>query len=308
MHIIVLGAGAIGTFYGVRLAAEHPVTLIARPEHVDAIRRRGARISGLETTTAAVSAATHVETIPADTLILLTTKVYDNEAAIRPILPMLRSDTCILCLQNGLYSERVVRSLVGGACEVLRGIVQFGVTFMGPGEVALRADGWTSIEDGPRSRAIAELLARSGLDGRISADMRDEMWRKVIVNCVINPLTAVTGLEVGWVTDARIDPLKRLVADECRAVAQRDGVVIEDDVVAAINEVYRPSRNMSSMCQDLLKGRRTEIDYLNGAVVELGERVGIACPANAALAALVRAMEARARPTVDAAQAPRHTT
>lgn len=295
MHIIVLGAGAIGTFYGARLAAAHDVTLVARPEHVARIQRDGARITGLETLTARVSATTRVETIPSDTLILLSTKVYDNEAAIRPILPMLRADTCILCLQNGLYSERIVRSLVGGACDVLRAIVQFGVTFTGPGEVALKAEGWTAIEDGPRSRRLADLLTRSRLDGRVSPDIREEMWRKVIVNCLVNPLTAITGMEVCWVTDSRLDPVKRALADECLAVARHDGVSIDDDVVAGINEFYRPSRNLSSMHQDLLKGRRTEIDHLNGAVVELGAQFGVACPANAAITSLVRVMEARAR-------------
>jgi 2-dehydropantoate 2-reductase len=293
MHIIVLGAGAIGTFYGARLAAAHDVTLVARAEHVDRIRRDGARVVGLDSLTARVNAVTAVQTIQPETLILLSTKVYDNEAAIRPILPLLRSDTCIVCLQNGLYSERIVRSLVGGACEVLRAIVQFGVTFTGPGEVALKAEGWTSIEDGRRSRALAELFTRSRLDGRVSPDIREEMWRKVIVNCVINPVTAVTGMEVGWIADERLDPLKRLVASECVAVARRDGVAIDDDVVAGINELYRPSRNLSSMYQDLLKGRRTEIDHLNGAVVELGERFGLASPANAALTALVHTMEAQ---------------
>lgn len=299
MKIIVLGAGAIGTFYGARLAAAHDVTLVARAEHVDRIRRDGARIVGLDSVTARVTAVTAIETIPPETLILLSTKVYDNEAAVRPILPLLRSDTRIICLQNGLYSERIVRSLVGGVCEVLRAIVQFGVTFTGPGEVALKAEGWTSIEDGPRSRELAELFTRSRLDGRVSPDMRDEMWRKVIVNCVINPVTAVTGMEVGWIADERLDPLKRLVASECVAVARRDGVDIEEDVVTGINELYRPSRNLSSMYQDLLKGRRTEIDHLNGAVVELGARFGLACPANAALTALVHAMEDAGRRTSD---------
>ncbi len=125
----------------------------------------------------------------------------------------------------------------------------------------------------------------------MSADIRDEMWRKVIVNCVINPLTAMTRMEVGWVADERVDPLKQRIVDECVAVAAKDGVRIADDFVRTINEMYRPSTNLSSMDQDLRKGRRTEIAWLNGAVVELGARYGIACPVNGALADIIRALE-----------------
>ncbi|HVC19885.1 MAG TPA: ketopantoate reductase family protein [Vicinamibacterales bacterium] len=291
MHIIVLGAGAIGTFYGARLSTHHDVTLVARPGHVDRITREGVRITGLDDVTVRVRAATAVEAVPPGSLILLTTKVYDTEAAIGAIVDRLGPDTCILCLQNGLYSEEIVRRIVVGRCPVLRGITMFGVTFVAPGVVALKGEGWTSIEAGPRSRALADLFSECRLDGRVSPDIRAEMWRKVIVNCVINPLTAMTGMDVGWMADERIDPLKRLIAAECAAVAERDGLVIAEDLVRMINDVYRPSHNLSSMHQDLLKGRRTEIDYLNGAVVRMGERYGLDCPVNRALAGIIGRME-----------------
>jgi 2-dehydropantoate 2-reductase len=181
--------------------------------------------------------------------------------------------------------------VVGDRCAVLRGVTDFGAIFVGPGIVTLKAHGPTSIEAGPRSEQLAELLTRCRLRGRVSRDIARDVWRKLIVNCVINPLTAMTGMEVGWTADERLDPLKRQIVAECLAVAARDGVVFEGDFTRMMNDTYRPSRNLSSMYQDLRKGRRTEIDHLNGAVVALGRHHGIACPVNEGLVAIIKAME-----------------
>ena len=99
------------------------------------------------------------------------------------------------------------------------------------------------------------------------------------------------GSEVGAVADARLNPLKRLVIDECLAVAAAEGIRFEIDFLARINEVYAPSHNIASMQQDLRRGRKTEIDYLNGAVVSLGEKHKIDCPVNRALTDIIKAME-----------------
>lgn len=293
MRIVVFGAGAIGTYYAARMAPGHEVTLIARrAEHAEAIRRHGVRITGGEQDTVPVDVAPSVEALPPRTLVLLTTKVYDNDAAARSLAPALAPDTILLCLQNGLDGERIVRDAVNGRCQVLRGITDVGVTLGAPGEVSVRGKGPTLIADGPDSAAIADLLAGAGLDGRVSQDLRRDVWRKLIVNCVINPLTAMTGMEVGWIADPRLEPIKQRIVAECLAVARADGVTFADDMVEMLDARYGPSRNLSSMHQDLSRGRRTEIDHLNGAVVDLGRRHGLACPVNAALAAIIKALEA----------------
>ena len=117
------------------------------------------------------------------------------------------------------------------------------------------------------------------------------MWQKLVVNCVINPINAITRSEVGAIADERLRPLKQLIVDECRRVAAVDGVELAADFVDRIDRQYAPSRNLSSMQQDLLKGRRTEIDFLNGAVVRLGAQYGIGCPVNEALTMIIKAME-----------------
>ena len=289
--VIVLGAGAIGSVYAVKLSARHRVTVVARRDHVDAILSGGLRLIGRETVTSYVDAVTQIDTIAPNTIILLTTKVNASEAALAPIADLVRDDTVIVCVQNGLDSEGIARRAVRGRCLVLRAITQFGAIFQSPGVVEFTASGYTLLEDGARSAAIAAMLTSAGLDGRVSADIKTEIWRKLIFNCVINPITAITGTDVGGIADPRLDPLKRLVIDECLTVARSQGVDFRIDFLSIIAEVFGASRTIASMRQDLMRGRPTEIDHMNGAVVSLGRRAGIDCPVNAALAAIIKAMD-----------------
>jgi 2-dehydropantoate 2-reductase len=291
--IIVLGGGAIGSVYAAKLAARHPVTLIARQAHADAINRDGLRVTGREAAMHRIPAGTAIEGIGANTLILLTTKVTHSQAAVTPLAAKVRDDTVILCVQNGLGSEDIVRKAVAGRCLVLRAITQFGAVYHQPGVVDFTAAGATLIEPSARSAEIAALLTESGLDGRVSADIKLEIWRKLIFNCVINPITAIIGSEVGGIADARLDPWKQLVVNECLRVAAADGVSFSIDFIPTIAEVFGSARTIASMRQDLLKGKPTEIDHMNGAVVALGEQFGISCPVNAALVATIKAMESR---------------
>jgi 2-dehydropantoate 2-reductase len=295
LHIVVLGAGAIGSVYGAKLSTEHDVVLAARPAHADEINTHGLRLTGAEDRIYRVRAATTIDALPPASLVVLTTKVQDSEAAVRSIVDLVRDDTTILCVQNGLYSEELAKTAVGGRCLVLRAITHFGAIFRTPGVVELKVSASTRIERSARSAAIADAFTRCGLDGQVTDRIKDEMWQKVVVNCVINPVNAITRTEVGAIADERLRPLKQLIVDECRRVAARDGVDLAADFVDQIDRQYRPSRNLSSMQQDLLKGRRTEIDFLNGGVVRLGASFGIECPVNQALAMIIRAME-RASP------------
>jgi 2-dehydropantoate 2-reductase len=273
------------------LSARHPVTVVVRPDHAAAIRADGLRLIGRETVTARINAVTRIDAIAPGTVILLTTKVNASEAALAPIAPLVRGDTVIVCVQNGLDSEGIARRAVGGRGLVLRAITQFGAIFEQPGLVNYTASGYTLIENGPRSADIAALLTASGLDGRVSPDIKTEIWRKLIYNCVINPITTITGTEVGGIADPKLDPLKQLVIDECLAVARSQGVEFAVDFISTITKVFAASRTIASMRQDVMRGRPTEIDHMNGAVADLGRRHGINCPVNAALTAIIKAMD-----------------
>jgi 2-dehydropantoate 2-reductase len=293
MKIVVFGAGAIGSLYAAKLSTRHDVTVVARAAHVDAITRNGLRVVGREEMTCRVAAVTEPPPLDSGTLVLLTTKVNGNAAAAAALAPIVRPDTTIVCVQNGLGGEDIVRASVGDRPLVLRAVTQFGAIFEGPGVVDYKVAGHTLVERSARSAAIAAAFTECGLDGRVCDDIKPEVWRKLIFNCVINPITSMIGSRVGAIADPALDPLKRQVIDECLAVARADGVALEIDVLAALTEIFGPSRNVASMRQDLLSGRQTEIDFMNGAVVALGRRFGIDCPVNAALVAIIKALEGR---------------
>jgi 2-dehydropantoate 2-reductase len=291
MTVVVLGAGAIGSLYAAKLAAHHRVTVLARPAHAEAITRDGLRLVGRETGTFQVNAVTSLDDVPDADLFLLTTKVNDNASVAGALANRIHRSATVLCVQNGLGGEAIVRDRLGDRAVVLRAVTQFGAIFQAPGLIDYKVEGYTVIERGTGSEELAALLTAAGLGGRVSDRIEDEVWRKLVFNCVINPITSIIGGEVGSIADARLDPLKQLIIDECLAVARASGVPLDFDVIAALRDIFGPSRNIASMRQDLMRGKATEIDYMNGAVVERGRRLGIRCPVNSALVAIIKAME-----------------
>jgi 2-dehydropantoate 2-reductase len=223
----------------------------------------------------------------------LTTKVHDSRAALFPLAPLVRSDTTIVSLQNGLGSEQIARRALGDRAVVLRAITQFGAIFKSPGVIQFMARGHTLLERHERSDQIAATLTAGGLDCRISPDIAHDVWHKLVVNCVVNPITTILGCEVSGIADPRLNPLKELVISECVAVAATQGVILEGNFRREIDDFFRPSQNIASMLQDLRRRRATEIDYLNHAVAVLGARHGTTCPVNEALTAIIKAMEAK---------------
>ncbi len=291
MRIIVLGAGAIGSVYGAKLSKFHDVTLIGGQAHVDAIRRDGLEMQGHTTGLFNLPAFADVPRVEPGTLILLTTKVNNNAAAVAPIVSKLTGGVTIVSVQNGLYSENIVKDLVGDRALVLRAITQVGGVLVRPGVVDNTVVGYTLLESHPQSPAIAALLTEAGLDGRIIPDIKKEMWRKAVFNCVINPTTALIKSEVGAIVDPRLNGLKQQIVDECLAVAAADGVTFDEDFIALIDKVFAGARTIASMQQDLMKGRKTEIDFMNGAVADLGQKFGIPTPVNAAMTTMIRYLE-----------------
>lgn len=291
MNIIVLGAGAVGSIYGAKLSRLSDVILVARKKHVDKINKHGLRIIGLENKVYKLKAATHIKKIENNTLILLTTKVTGSEKAISSIKALVRNDTTILCLQNGLYSENIVKKIIKDKCPVLRAVTNFGAAFLKPGTVKYNSHSYTAIEKSRKSKEIAENFKQCGLNGYVSKNIKYDMWKKLIFNCVLNPITAILQVENKGIADERLNSLKKLIVDECLEVAKKDGIAFNFDFLGTINKVFKNSTNTSSMQQDLMKGKMTEIDYLNGAVAKLGRKYGIKCPANEALTAVIKEME-----------------
>ena len=291
MKIIILGAGAIGSLYGAKLSKINDITLVSRQEHVDKINKEGLKITGEENKVYKLKAKTSINKIEDNTLIILTSKVTGSQKAIKPILNLIKKDTIILCLQNGLRSEDIVREIIGDKCLVLRAITAVGATFLESGEVQFNNLSYTKIEKSSVSQKLVDNFNECGLKANVSKNLKEDIWKKLIINCVLNPTSAILRIDNGTTADEKLNPLKTAILNECLKVADKEGVDVGIDSIETINKAIKGSKNLSSMHQDLLKGKKTEIDYLNGAVVELGKKYGIKCPVNEGLIMIIKGME-----------------
>lgn len=301
MKIAVVGAGAMGSLFGGLLAASgENVTLVdVWREHVEAINDKGLRIGDHEgSRTVNVKATTDPSSVGPVDLIILFVKSYDTLEATRDALPMVSEDTVFLSLQNGLGNIEKISETVGRD-RVIPGTTAHGCTLIGPGEIVHAGSGPTIIGelDGrvtERVRGIRDALEGAGFETMISEAIRGALWSKVLVNVGINPLTALNGLRNGELLDhPDIMEVMRGAVEEAVRVAEALGVDMgEGDHVEKVYDVARATAvNRSSMLQDVERGRRTEIDALNGAIVDSARLLGLDVPVNETLTAAVRGLE-----------------
>ncbi|MEM2917663.1 MAG: 2-dehydropantoate 2-reductase [Candidatus Bathyarchaeia archaeon] len=292
--IVVLGAGAIGSVYGALLSRRKDVTLIGRKPHVEAIKLNGLKVSGDINERFFVKAETEIEAIPSGTLILLTTKAHDTVEAIGKVKPLLKKDTVILVLQNGLGNEDLVKDVAGREVRVVRGLVTSAAEFLEAGKVVFW-NGETIMEKNETSERIALVFNESGLKTRLVNDFEREVWNKLIVNCVINPLSAIFKVRDNMVGADSLKTVRRKIIQECVAVGKAEGIHFDPNIEECVEKKISSYSNFSSMCQDIMKGKKTEIDFLNGKIVELGKKHGIPTPVNEALVAMIKFLETKGK-------------
>jgi len=288
--IFVLGAGAIGSSYGALLSRKNDVTLIGNENHVDAIISRGLTLSGDVQKEFFIKAETIIREVPSNTLTLLTTKAHDSEKAITGIKGLLKDDTVILILQNGLGNKELVKRIVRDEIQIVRGLVKSAAEFLEPGKIAFW-NGETILEQTKMSKRIVWLFNESGLRTRISNEMDEEMWNKLVVNCVVNPITAILRVRDNEVAVDSLRQLRHGIVEECVKVGKCEGIVFQLDLKEAIEKDIMKFTNFSSMCQDIMKRKKTEIDFLNGKIVELGKKHNIPTPINEAMTCLIKFLE-----------------
>ncbi len=294
--VAVMGAGAVGCYYGGMLArAGHDVVLIARPQHVEAITRDGLR---LQTTSfdqqVRLAASCEPSAVQGAQLVLFCVKSLDTEAAGALMRPHLASDALVLTLQNGVDNADRLRSALPGT-TVAAAVVYVATEMAGPGHVRHHGRGELVIEPSGASEAVTQALIAAGVPTEISGNVRGALWAKLILNCAYNAVSAITQLPYGkTVAGEGIKDVMRDVVAECLAVAKAEGVQVAGDVHAAVAKLAdsMPSQ-YSSTAQDLARGKRSEIDYLNGLIVKRGEALGVATPANRVLWALVKLLEGK---------------
>jgi 2-dehydropantoate 2-reductase len=294
-RIAVMGAGAVGCYYGGMLArAGREVTLVGRPPHVEAVRREGLRIQTQAfDERVPVRASTGADAVCGAELVLFAVKSPDTEAAGRALAPFLERDAAILTLQNGVdNAERLQDAL---RRQVAATVVYVATEMAGPGHVRHHGRGELVIAPSPRSDEAARLFIEAGVPTEISDNVAGALWAKLILNCAYNALSAISQLPYGrLVQGVGVDAVMRDVVQECLAVAEASGVTVPGDSWAAVDRIAQSMpTQFSSTAQDLARGKRSEIDHLNGYVLRKGDALGIATPANRVLHTLVKLIEGR---------------
>jgi len=299
--VAVMGAGAIGSLFGGLLAeGGNDVALIARESHAKTIKQDGLTIEGVSgkhvVKVKAVTTPAHLkETFD---LILLTVKAYDTRQAVTEAQPLMGNNSVLLCLQNGLGMEEIASEILGRD-RVLRGVTINGVLLKEPGLVIHTGRGETIIGElntkiTERAQKIAEAFSKAELPTRVASNIEGTVWTKILINAGINPFGALTGMKNGELII--IPELRELMTEtvvEGINVARKINIELEGDPVSLmIKTAEMTAQNKNSMLQDIEKGKRTEIDFINGAISNLGKRMGVKTPLNNILTHLVKGLEA----------------
>ena len=301
MRIAVVGCGAVGSLFAANLSLLDDVEVWAydlAQDHVDAINRSGLRLSGAGEVLGHPRATSDAAELPPCDFGIVATKSMHTESAIAATAAAFAAGA-VCTVQNGVGNEEVLAAHVE---RVIRGTTFPAGRIVEPGHVQWDVKGDTTIgpfEPKPAPMGEIERLAdactRAGMPTAAVEDARGAQWRKVIFNAATNPVGALTRLSHGRVCE--LPPLRALVSqlvDEGKAVAAAQGIVLDADPEELIDHAAKPEvayDHKASMLQDVLAGRRTEIDWLNGGIVRYGEQVGVPTPMNQAIWALVKGLE-----------------
>jgi len=301
MRVLVVGAGAVGGYFGVLLArGGHEVAFVARGANLAALRTQGLRVE-LGSETLQLAAPTAVEdpaAAPPPALVLVCVKSYDTRAVAAALRPVVRPETIVLSLQNGVENEDVLASILN-LPPLMLALTQIGVALTAPGVVRFSGRGNILFgePDGRRSaraEAVHAALTQAAIPAEIRADIQAAVWEKLAWNAGFNAVTTITRTSVA---EALAVPATRdlvvTAMEEVDAVATALGIPVRrrrTPRVLADSTSALPDFQ-TSMLQDLLRGRRLEYDAITGAVIRAAERAGVAVPVNRALLALLARLD-----------------
>ena len=313
MKIAIVGPGAMGCLLAGYLAKSgQDVWVLDKPsqKRTEKIAEDGIKIEGLSGNhKIKVNITAKADDIKKPELVIICVKSHDTEPAVKHVKPCLTENTYVLTLQNGIGNIETIAEMVGEN-NVIAGVTSHGSTLLGDGHVKHCGKGETIIgrwQPSGRTKAkqwkiprrtledIADVLKDAGFPAKVSEKIKDIMWSKLIINAGINAITAITRLNNGQIIEhegAR-QILKQSVL-EASKVARRKKISLDySDPVKKVESVCAATEtNLSSMLQDVLKKKKTEVDYINGAIVREGEDLGIPTPVNSVLTDLVKTIEA----------------
>ncbi len=296
-RIAVMGAGAVGCYFGGMLARSGaPVILIGRPKLVDTVNRDGLFLDSIQfQEKIKVSATADVSTAKQADIVLFCVKTPDTETAAKELKPHLSPASMVLSLQNGVDNVEQIQKASG--IEALPVVVYVAVEMVSPGRVKHTGRGEliignTSQRD--KVAAIAKLFEQSDVPCKLSENIATDLWEKMVMNCAYNAASALGQARYGrMVKNRSIRKLMQKTVEEVVAVAKAAGIKLPEkgllDAVFKLGEMMEAAT--SSTAQDLARGKRTEIDALNGYIVRRGAELGVPTPVNQTLYALVKLLE-----------------
>lgn len=303
MKTVIIGAGAMGCLVGALLTESGvQVTLydIAR-EQVEAIRRQGLIIERGDSRRAVkVPATTDLMEIEQADLLVVLVKSYDTQRAVEGVRSCISPQTMVLTLQNGEGNIEAITRIIPPK-QVFAGVTSHGAMILGPGMIRHSGGGKTFI--GPmdhdqfsQGEEITFLFNQAGMETVISRDIQGAIWTKLIANGAINPLTAIIGCTNGeLLEDENLLDTMECIVNEGKKAAEAAGIkVFREDMFEYVKSVCAATReNKSSMLMDVLKGRRTEVDAINGMIAMVGRKYGVPVPVNQCMTSLVHVIEAK---------------
>jgi 2-dehydropantoate 2-reductase len=299
MNIAVMGAGGVGGYYGGLLARHgNTVWLIARRDHLHALQQRGLEIRSVMSGDfhVAIRATDDPRSVGPVDLILFTVKTYDTEVAAEAIKPLVGPQTVVLTMQNGIDNAERIGAIVG-ADRVMAGPVYIGARIKAPGVIEQNAGPCRIVFGEPtggvsaRGQRLLQSFQEAGIVCELSNHVITALWEKFMFICVFSGFTALARLPIGPIRT--FPPLRQLYTaclQELYQVATASGVTLRTDMVDhvltftdAVTEGMK-----SSLQMDLDRGKRLEVDSLQGVVVRLGERLGIPTPVHTLLYAFLK--------------------
>lgn len=301
MKIAIVGPGAIGCLFAYFLSkSKEEIWLLDKnPERAKKLKNNGIRIEGISGTgLAKVNVASEPKEIGLTELIFITVKSYDTKEAIKNVKPIISKESLVLTIQNGLGNTEIISEIVDQD-RVLGGITNQGATLLDTGCIKHAGKGETVIgrldnKISSELRSIRELFNKVGIETRLSKDIKGLIWSKLIINAGINGLTAITRLNNGRLIEFETTrKILREAVNEAIRVAKKKRIKLAyDDPLSKVEAVCEAtSGNISSMLQDVLKEKRTEIDFINGAIVRQAESMNIPVPVNTVITNLIKAIE-----------------
>ncbi len=305
MEILVVGTGAMACLFAARLAgAGNAVSMLGSwVDGLNALKSNGVRLRELEGTEHRypVRVFNGEENSGTYSQVLVLVKSWQTARVATQLYNLLATSGIVLTLQNGLGNYETLVSVLGEE-RVALGVTTLAARLLAPGYVMHTGDGKVNLGTHPRQAVLQQMLTQASFQVELIADAKSLLWGKLLINAAINPLTAILGITNGeLLTQPDTRELLSEVATEAEFIAYHNGVRLPyPDPIEAVEQVARnTAANQSSMLQDLLNGRPTEIDSINGAIVREAEKVGIPTPVNRVLWHLVKGLESKIRKDVN---------